>query len=426
MARGERVDRTGDRLVQRHRTRRRRDVGRAVTRWMRSAQILGGPGPAHTAAGGKHQVAHLRRSERLDREIQRLELRDRPVVDRHQRGFRARSGQDGPVGSERRESGAHGRTGKLRLQRLGESFPEPIDGGDQVQVSGGRLAARHPLRPALHEPERGRGVDVEVVEIRPHRRVPEVLRDQPLSSDGDPAGGDRWMRPEPFHAARGGAEHQLVLAREPAQRQPEQSEGETVKAVSRPPHRSHRRASAQVEIEPRDLFRRGLANEPDGEHRLLELGENANAPSGPQVELGELLRNGRAALWDSAQVSHDRADQSRGAERRDPPRPPEEGTVFVSRRRCRHQRCRPDVRRRCAINRQIGGEERRSLLPPHSTGQRQRRDEHDGDRGQQSSDAACHCPVPRDAGERCPDRWGKRDHFAIPIRLSRRRVSAGV
>src|SRR5438876_10016779 len=101
------------------------------------------------------------------------------------------------------------------------------------------------------------------------------------------------MRPEPFHAARGGAEHQLVLAREPAQRQPEQSEGETVKAVSRPPHRSHRRASAQVEIEPRDLFRRGLANEPGAEYRPRGLAEIATPPSGPQVALGVLLRKGR-------------------------------------------------------------------------------------------------------------------------------------
>ena len=145
------------------------------------------------------------------------------------------------------------------------------------------------------------------------------------------------MRAQPLDAARRSAEHQLVLPREPAEGEAEQRQRESVQPVGGAAHRPHRRAGAQVQVQTRDLIGSGLAHEPGGEKGFAQLVEDARARSLAQVQLGKLLRNGRATLRDPCQISRQRAHDPQRTQGRHPARPVEESAVLVTSRRGRHQ-----------------------------------------------------------------------------------------
>src|SRR5256885_13072550 len=79
------------------------------------------------------------------------------------------------------------------------------------------------------------------------------------------------VRLQPPDAARRAGEDELILAREPPQRQAEEREREPIQAVRRTPIAADRRSRAEVQVQPRQLHRRRLADEPGGEERLAEL-----------------------------------------------------------------------------------------------------------------------------------------------------------
>src|SRR5207248_11459144 len=126
----------------------------------------------------------------------------------------------------------------------------------------------------FHEPESCGGVET-LVQVR--LSLPELLRLQPLARRSDPARGDSRVRAQPLHAAGSRAQHELILAGEAPQRQPEERERKAGEAVGGPALLSETRARAQVQIEAGDLVRRGLPHQPGGEERLAALVEQASA-----------------------------------------------------------------------------------------------------------------------------------------------------
>ena len=440
MARSERVDGARHRLVERHRMRGRRHVGRAIAGRPRAAEVLGGPDPAHAVARRQRQVAHRARAERLYRQIERLQLGHRSVVHRHQRRFRPRSRQHGAIRAQRGERGPHRGAREPAPQRPSEAVAEAIDRRDQVEVRRGRDSARHPLGPAFDETEGRRGIDA-VVEIGPHRGVPQSLRDEPVPRRGDAPSGQRRMGAQPVHPARRCAEHQLILARQPPQRQPEESERQAVQPVGGTPGPADGRSGAEVQIETGDLVRRRLPDDPGREERFAQLVRDRGAPALSQVELGELLRNGRSAFGNAAQVADHGTQEARRAERWQPRGSVEESAILVSGSGRRDEQGGAQVRIGGAVLRELLAEERRRLLHAHAARQRERRDQprSGGRRHRAPCGRGCAAPVPPETSRRAArpaaaGRGGTKngrcrgapDHRVSPMRRSTCSVSAGV
>ena len=108
---------------------------------MRPAQLLGRPDPADAAARRQGEIPDGAGSEGFDREIERLQLRDRSVVHRHQRGLGARPRQHGAASSQCGEGRPHGGSGKVRLERRLQAVAEPVD-----RERASSLALRYALR----------------------------------------------------------------------------------------------------------------------------------------------------------------------------------------------------------------------------------------------------------------------------------------
>jgi len=142
---------------------------------------------------------------------------------------------------------------------------------------------------------------------------PQLLRHEPGAARGDAVRGEHRVGTQPLHPARRGAQHEIWSApRQPAQRQ-----CRTTPAESRFSPSAGRRAvpievaALRFRYTPAISSGAALAHEPGGEERFPPLVQQIAPRAFAQVELGELLRDGRAALMDPAQVPDQRPRDSR-------------------------------------------------------------------------------------------------------------------
>src|SRR5256885_4633732 len=183
------------------------------------------------------------------------------------------------------------------------------------------------------------------------------------------------VRLQPPDAARRAGEDELILAREPPQRKTEEREREAIETVRRPPSPPDGRARAEVQVQPHELRGKSLPHEPGGEEPLADLAYEGAALPASQVELGELLRNGRAAFGDPAEVPRDGAREPAGTERRNPPGTIEEVAILVSRGGDADERRGAQVFGGRPVCFEIGAEEPGGLLHADTAGESERSDQ---------------------------------------------------